>query len=130
MGGFSELISIRLKDADAAHKTTPAQSIADGLSHGGFIQPDHTYGLTGIDLEKIKARVKINGAVKASGDSKNFKFFKAIQYLGNTLAKYNRYLRAGDIIITGSMVTPPPAKKGDTVEILFSEFDPLRLTFE
>lgn len=130
VGGFSELISIRVKDAKGGTKATLAQSIADGLANGGFIQPMHKYALDKIDLSKVKAQVDINGQVKATGDSQGFKFIDALLYLANSLPKYGRHLRAGDIVITGSMLTPPPAKAGDHVEIKFSTFDPLSITFK
>ncbi len=130
VGGFSEFINVRIRDAGGGIKTTPAQSIADGLSHGGFIQPNQKFSLDEIDLNMEKTRVVINGEVKSKGDSKDFAFLDAVLYLANALPKYGRHLHSGDIIITGSMLTPPPAKAGDKVEINFSTFESLNIQFE
>ncbi|NIA28309.1 MAG: hypothetical protein GWP06_00175 [Actinobacteria bacterium] len=130
VGGFSELISIRINDAQGGTKATLPQFIADGLSNGGFIQPRHKYAFSTVDLSDVKAQVVINGEVKAIGDSSGFAFVDAILYLANSLLKYGRHLRAGDVIITGSVLEPPSAKAGDRVEIKFSTFEPLRITFK
>jgi len=130
VGGFSELISIRTRDAKGGIKSTPAQAIADGLSHGGFIQPNKIFALDKVNLSKVETQVVINGKVKSERDSKGFAFINAILYLANELPKYGRYLHSGDIIITGSMLTPPPAKAGDKVEIKFSNFESLNIEFE
>ncbi len=100
------------------------------MSHGGFIQPSQKYSLDEIDLNKVGTQVIINGEVKSEGDSKDFAFIDAVLYLANALPKYGRYLRSGDIIITGSMLTPPPANAGDKVEIEFSNFESLNIEFE
>ncbi|NOX66445.1 MAG: hypothetical protein GXO85_11845 [Chlorobi bacterium] len=130
VGGFSELISIRTRDAKGGIKSTPAQAIADGLSHGGFIQPNKIFALDKVNLSKIETQVIINGKVKSEGNSKGFEFIDAILYLANALPQYGRHLHSGDIIMTGSMLTPPPAKAGDKVEIKFSDFETLDLNFE
>ena len=130
VGGFSEFINVRIRDAEGGTKATSAQSIADGLSHGGFIQPSQKFSLDEIDLSMEKTRVVINGEVKSEGDSKDFAFLDAVLYLANTLPKYGRYLHSGDIIITGSMLTPPPAEAGEKVEIRFSSFETLSIKFE
>ena len=130
VGGFSELISIRVRGVDGGIKSTTAQGIADGAANGGFIQPQHKYPLDQIDLSKVEAKVLINGEVKATGNSKDYKFIDAVLYLANSLPKYGRYLHTGDVVITGSLLTPPPAKAGDKVKIEFSAFDPLSVTFK
>ncbi len=130
VGGFSELISIRTRDTEGGTEVASAHFIADGLSHGGFIQPARKFSLEKIDLKNIKAQVIINGEVAVEGDSKNFAPLEAVLFLANTLPKYGRHLRAGDIIITGSILKAPPAKAGDKAEIVFSTFGSLDIKFE
>jgi len=130
VGGFCELISVRTRDTEGGIKATSAQFIADGMSHGGFIQPSQKYSLDKIDLSEVSTQVIINGEVKSEGDSKGFAFIDAVLFLANALPKYGRHLHSGDIIITGSMLTPPPASAGDKVEIKFSTFESLNIRFE
>jgi 2-keto-4-pentenoate hydratase len=130
VGGFCELISVRTRDAEGGTKATSAQFIADGLSHGGFIQPKQKFVLDEIDLKTVESSIVINGEIKSEGESKDFAFLDAILYLANNLPKYDRYLRSGDIIITVSTLTPPEAQAEDKVEIKFSTFEPLYINFE
>jgi len=130
VGGFSELISIRTLDAEGGKEATPAHFIADGLSHGGFIQPHQTFSLEEFDYKNEEARVEINGEIISEGNSKKYTLIDAVLFLANALPKYGRHLRAGDIVITGSILDAPPAHAGDEVEIIFSDFDPLKIKFE
>lgn len=130
VGGFSELISIRTLDAQGGKDATPAHFIADGLSHGGFIQPQQTFSLEEFDYKNEGARVEINGEIISTGNSKKYSLLDAVLFLANTLPKYGLHLHAGDIVITGSILDAPPANAGDEVEIIFTNFDLLKIKFE
>ena len=129
VGGYSELINIRTKDRNGGNKASPAQSIADRMSHGGFVYPLQNRAVNDVDLNDVTAEALVNGEVKATGKSGKIAFFDEILYLANTLPKYGRHLRAGDIIITGSLLTPPPAQPSDSIEIRFSSFGSLKMKF-
>ncbi len=130
VGGFSELISNRTKGGKDGAAPAFAHFMADGLSHGGFIQPQRKYPLDEVDFNNENGRIEINGKVISEGNSNALVFIDAVLYLANILPKYGRYLHAGDIIITGSILESPPAKAGDQVEIVFSDFDSLNINFE
>ena len=130
VGGYCELINIRTRDVKGGIKASPAQFIADGMSHGGFIHPSKKLTLDALDLNNVTAKVAINGEIMAEGKSENYAFLDAVLYLANSLPKYGRYLHAGDIIITGSILTPPKAKVKDKVKINFSSFESLDIIFE
>ena len=129
VGGYCELINIRTRDSKGGIKATSAHFVADGMSHGGFIFPSKKLNLKAVELNNVTAKVLINGKLMAKGNSQNFAFLDAILYLANSLPKHGRYLRSGDIIMTGSILTPPPANKGDQVEINFSTFESLKIEF-
>ncbi len=130
VGGYSELISLRIQDANGGKDATPAQNIADGLSHGGFIRPDRVFPLETFNYKNEKARVEINGKTVSKGNAKKYALLDAVLFLANALPKYGRHLRAGDIVITGSILDAPLAKAGDDVQIIFSDFEPLEVKFE
>ncbi len=130
VGGYSELISLRVRDVKGGIDATPAQSIADGLSNGGFIRATRVFPLDEFDYQNEKARVEINGKIISEGNSKKYALLDAVLFLANALPKYGRHLRAGDIVITGSILDAPPANAGDEVEIIFSKFDMLKIKFE
>lgn len=124
VGGYSELISLRMQGVNGEKATLP-HFIADGLSHGGFIKPKKTFSLNDTDINDQLGYVFINDTEIAKGSSKGHAFIDEILLLSNSLLKYGRYLKAGDIVITGSILTSPPAKKGDDVDIRFSNYETL-----
>ncbi len=133
VGGASELISVRLRDAQGGIKAGVDLGIADGLSHGGFILPEKQFQLDEVDFATEIGRVIINGEEKATGGAKqmmNGKPLEAVLALANLLPKHGRHLRAGDIVIIGSMLESPPATSGDQVEIDFSSFGTLKFSLE
>ena len=133
VGGASELISVRVRDVDGGTKAGVHLGIADGLSHGGFILPAQQFPLDQVDFSAEKGQVAINGAVIAKGEANKMMEgapLDAVLALANELPKYGRYLRAGDVVIIGSMLESPPAKAGDHAEIIFSSFGTLNFTLE
>lgn len=130
VGGFSELISLRVRDTLGSNNATPAQNIADGLSNGGFIRPNRVFPLETFNYKNEKARVEINGKTLSEGNSNKYKLVDAVLFLANELPKYGRHLHTGDIVITGSILDAPPAKAGDEVKIIFSDFGQLSVKFE
>lgn len=93
---------------------------------GGVIYPVKHLAMGENDLNQVTANVVINDKIMAKGNSENFAFLDVVLYLANSLPKHGRYLRSGDIIITGSILTPPPVRSTDKVEINFSAFETLK----
>lgn len=129
VGGYSELISLRIEGVNGEKASLP-HFIADGLSHGGFITPKKTFSLNDTDVNGQEGYVHINNEEIAKGSSKDYAFIDEVLLLSNSLLKYGRFLRAGDIVITGSILVSPPAKKGDNVDIRFSNYETLNVKFE
>ena len=133
VGGASELISARVRDAEGGSAASVNLGIADGLSHGGFILPKQQFPLDQVDFAKETSLVKINDKVQAEGAASimmNGEPLDAVLALANELPKYDRYLRAGDVVIIGSMLESPPAVAGDHAQIIFTSFGELDLTLE
>ena len=63
VGGFSELISLRIEGVEGGEKATFSHYIADGLSHGGFIQPERLFALDQTDIHAQNARVEIDNKI-------------------------------------------------------------------
>ena len=74
--------------------------------------------------------MEINGKTISEGNSDKYRLLDAVLFLANELPKYGRHLRAGDVVITGSVLDAPPAKAGDDVSINFADFDRLSVRFE
>lgn len=133
VGGASELISVRVRDAQGSRAASPELAIADGLSHGGFILPGKKVPLADAGFEEETGCVKINGNVIAVGHAKSMmggKPLDAVVALANRLLKYGHHLRAGNVVIIGSMLESPPAGAGDRAEIVFSTYEDLSISLE
>jgi len=133
VGGASELISARVRDAEGGTGAGVTLGIADGLSHGGFILPDKKFPLQEVDFDTERGKVVINGQVRAEGAANqmmNGAPLDAVLALANELPRHGRHLHAGDVVIIGSMLDSPQAKAGDHAEIIFSTFGSLDVTLE
>ncbi len=133
VGGASEIISARLRDGQGGLQTPVNISIADGLSHGGFILPEQRIPLAQANFVTEQGRVVINGKLIARGDAKimmNGAPLDAVLALANLLPKYGRHLRAGQVVIIGSLLDSPPVTAGDRVEIGFTSFESLYINFK
>ncbi len=133
VGGASEIISTRLRDAEGGLKTGVNIGIADGLSHGGFILPKKQLLLDMANFDTDTGRVEINGELIAQGEAKVMMEgapLEAVLALANSLPKHGHHLRAGQVVIIGSLLDSPPAKADDRVTIGFTSFESLHINFE
>ena len=130
VGGASELISVRVRDTEGGITAGLNLAIADGLSHGGFILPKKQVSLYAANFDTEVGSVKINEKTIATGTAKimmNGDPLAAVLALANRLPKHGHHLRAGDVVIIGSMLDSPPAVAGDHVKIDFTTYEPLTI---
>jgi 2-keto-4-pentenoate hydratase len=120
--GAIELIDVRVKlPADAA---APGMNymIADALSNGGVILGETRVSADALDLAKEMARAEVNGEIVSSGAGKQIfgtSPWDALLWLANELPKHGRMLRAGEVVITGSLIDNPTIRAGDRAEVVF-----------
>ncbi|MDR3534148.1 MAG: fumarylacetoacetate hydrolase family protein [Rhodopila sp.] len=74
------------------------------------------------DLTTIEARVSINGQQVATGtgDAVLGNPLNSIVWLAAKLGSYGRHLRAGEIVMTGSLTRQFPIAPGDKIETIFT----------
>jgi 2-keto-4-pentenoate hydratase len=96
--------------------------IATGMGQVGTIK-----GTTGVrpqefDLEKETVRCYINGELAAEGTATNIfgNPLNALYELANLLPTHNQYLKAGDVVITGSLYQNPTITGPADVRLEFS----------
>jgi 2-keto-4-pentenoate hydratase len=53
----------------------------------------------------------------------------ALAWITNELSAYGDGLRAGDVVITGTCLTPVPVSTGDSVKADFGDFGVLEVVF-
>ena len=90
--------------------------------HGGLVVGSRMCSLDELDLEYEGVTVEFNGVLHGSGTG--FEVMgnpvNPVVWLANKLAEFGDHLRAGETIISGSMVTPAELKPGDSVKVTYS----------
>jgi 2-keto-4-pentenoate hydratase len=84
-----------------------------------------------IDLAQHGVAAYRNGALAAQGAGANVLGDprSALAWIANELSAYGDGLRAGDVVITGTCLTPVPVFAGDGVKCDFGEFGVLEVGF-
>lgn len=84
-----------------------------------------------IDLAQHRVAAYRNGTPAGEGCGANVLGdpTSALAWIANELSTYGDGLRAGDVVITGTCLTPVPVAAGDRVEMDFAEFGVLEVGF-
>lgn len=109
-----------------------AQLIADVACACWFaIGPATHADWRAVDLSKHGVAAYRNGALAGQGSGANVLGDprNALAWIANELCTYGDGLRAGDVVITGTCLTPVPASAGDSVKADFGEFGTLEVVF-
>ena len=105
--------------------------IAHQALHGGVIIGSRMIDLAAIDLQYEGATIEHNGLLVGSGTG--FEVMgnpiNPIAWLANKMAEFDDYLRAGEIIISGSVVTPIRVSPGDHINITFTRLGSVNASF-
>lgn len=111
--------SFEVIDSRFQRKGTPEDATADNLSHAYAVVGTRLLPVADLDLPNLNVRLSINDEVKGSGTGAKIAGHPvhALVALANQQA-----LRAGDLILTGSVTGAFPVKAGDQVR---AEFDRL-----
>ena len=110
---------------------TSTDVIAHQALHGGVIIGSKMAELSTVDLQYEGATVEHNGLLVGSGTG--FEVMgnpiNPIVWLVNKMAELDDYLRAGEIIISGSVVTPIRVSPGDNIDITFTRIGRVNASF-
>ncbi|MGP1676853.1 MAG: 2-keto-4-pentenoate hydratase [Burkholderiales bacterium] len=84
-----------------------------------------------VDLAQHSVSAYRNGALAGQGSGANVLGDprSALAWIANELCTYGDGLRAGDVVITGTCLTPVPVSAGDSVKADFGEFGVLEVGF-
>lgn len=115
-----EIIDSRIKDWNIQFEDTVADngSAASAVIGSNPVKPD------GIDLTHIGMVVHKNGEIidSAAGAAVLGNPLRAVAWLANSLAKYDVHLKAGEIILSGSLTKALEVEEND---VFTAEFDHL-----
>jgi 2-keto-4-pentenoate hydratase len=106
--------------------------IGDLQANGGFVHGPALRDWQQVDLGRESVVVNIDGAVRFEGTASNSAgtdLLRLVAYLANEGSYRTAGLRAGDWITTGSWSGKALADHGATVEVSFSTFGVVTLTF-
>ena len=110
-----EIVDSRIRDWKIAIQDT----IADNASCGVFVLGQDEVDPRQLDLPNLEAIVSKNGAPLSRGFGSAVQGApqNAVAWLANTLGEYGIPFRAGEIILSGSVVPLEPVTKGDSMQV-------------
>ena len=103
----------------------PAQialMLADNAQQRSVILGEPVAPAPSLQLDQVEARVELNGRVVATGIGAAVLDhpLNSVAWLARKLAEYGRSLRAGELVMTGSLVRQFPLAAGDHARASFS----------
>ena len=116
--GAVELVDCRVTD----WQPSITEAIADNSLHAGMILGPMAKKLDGLDLRTEGAVISQNGTLLASGCGAEAlgNPINVVVWLANKLIEFDREIKAGDVILTGSLTNYFRVEVGDTVAVSFS----------
>ena len=110
-----EIVDSRIRDWKIAIQDT----IADNASCGLFVLGDQAVSPRKVDLVTCGMVVEKNGAVLSTGAGAAAlgSPVNCVAWLANTLGRFGITLKAGEVILSGSLVPLEPVKAGDFMRV-------------
>jgi 2-keto-4-pentenoate hydratase len=120
-----EVIDSRIRD----WRIKLCDTISDNASCGRFVLGRNRTPLGGFDIKLIGMNYYVDGEMVANATSAAVLGHpaKAVAWLANTLAPYGHDLRAGQVIMPGSLVAAVDAKPGGTIRADFAHIGSVEL---
>lgn len=108
--------AIELADVDLPIGPDQVEEIVAGdIFHTGVVFGEPDRGRAGLDISGLNARILIDGIERATTSDLQAitgSYPRIVADVANTLAAMGETLRAGDVIITGSVIPPVPLGEG------------------
>lgn len=84
--------------------------LADGFFNAGFVLGPPTDNWRDIDLSNLRGEIVVNDKATAGTTANVLDPIQSLQWLSRKLVQHGRYLAAGSIVLTGSLVPPVPVR--------------------
>jgi 2-keto-4-pentenoate hydratase len=102
--------------------------LADDFFHARFLLGAANGSWRDLDLARLDAEVLLDGERHAGNSAGVLGAIDSLKWLAGKLAQNGRSLKAGDIVLTGSIVPPVPVHRHPiTLELRIEGFEPLTL---
>jgi 2-keto-4-pentenoate hydratase len=124
--GAVELVDSRIKD----WKVNISEAIADNSLHAGVILGPFMRPVSGFDLRHEGVVICKNGRLLASGCGIEAlgNPVNVVTWLANRLSAFEREIKAGQIILTGSLTKFFFVESGDVVDVSFSNLGSIQFS--
>jgi 2-keto-4-pentenoate hydratase len=122
-----EVVDSRIED----WRITLADTIADNASYGALSLGPWSRALRGQDLRTVGMVLSHRGVpvVEGTGSAALGHPARSVAWLVRTLAGFGVGLRAGDIVLSGSLGRSVPSRRGDVLVVEMSGQPPLTVAF-
>ena len=123
-----EIVDSRVEDWRIRIEDT----VADNASSGLFVLADEGVSPAGVDLVNCQMRVYKNGSLLSEGKGNASKIGSpqgCVAWLANTLGAWGVSLRAGEVILSGSLVPLEPVVAGDQMRCEIDGVGAVDVTF-
>jgi 2-keto-4-pentenoate hydratase len=107
------------------------EMISDSVFAARYVTSSRIVPVAGIDLAALRVTLLKNGeqAAQASGANVLGSPANSLAWLANRMAEHGRSLRAGDVVLAGSLTPLVPAAQGDIFEATFDHLGAVRVRF-
>lgn len=107
------------------------EMIADNCFQARYLLSDRLVPVARLDLASIEVVLRKNGAevARATGANVLGSPANALAWMANRMASHGRMLRAGDVVMAGSLTPLTPCAAGDSFEAEFTHLGTVRVSF-
>ena len=128
-----EILDTRItrRDAETGKMRTVFDTISDNAANAGVVLADQHHDPSDLDLRWLGVILKRNGEVEETGlgaavlDNP----LTSMLWLVKRLAQYGQKVRAGDVVLSGSLVKMIEAPPGSTFLADFNDFGQVQIAF-
>ncbi len=122
-----EVIDSRIRD----WRIRLADTIADNASSGVFVLGKQRWGVSGLDLATVQMVLRCNGkdVLQGVGSAVLGHPARAVAWLARALSAFGERLRAGEVILSGSLGAARPVTSGDLIEADFQQLGTVSVRF-
>ena len=108
-----------------------ADLVADNTASAYVVMGTTQLPPTAIDLREEEAVMELDGVEAGRGKGKEVlgNPVNSLVWLANKLGEQGRGLAAGQFVIPGSVVMPPPLKKGDVLAVAYTSLGVVSVSF-
>ncbi|MHB0886396.1 MAG: 2-keto-4-pentenoate hydratase [Bacillota bacterium] len=126
------LPALEIPDSRWNWQVGAAEMMADNAASGRILLGSRSISPLEVDLRLVGVVLEKNGRIMgtAAGAAVLGHPAASVAWLANHLAKSDRYLKAGQIVYTGSPVAALPVEAGDVVRATFDHLGSVEVRFE